>query len=162
MIRTPPLDPTQRPLRRRAFAFVSAWLVASAWGCIVQTQFNLAVLTRMSVDVPLPLRLLTSAQDLATFGGIYAGIVLAAWLPAFAVAAWLARRRPALRLPLFAAAAGVGLAVAIRTVDFFAPMPVFIDATRTVAGLLAMVSGSALAGALFARWTSANARTPSL
>lgn len=138
--------------RHLALAFAAAWLLASVWGSLVQTQFNLAALTSLAVEVPMALRLLTSLQDLASFGGIYAGIVLAAWLPAFAVAAWLARRWPGGRVALFAAAAGAGLAVAIRVVDAVAPMPVFIDATRSTGGLLTMALGSALAGALFAHW----------
>lgn len=85
MNRTRPPDPTWR---RRALAFAVAWLLATAWGSLAQTQFNLAALTALDVQVPLPLRLLTSLQDLAGFGGVYAGIVLAAWLPAFAAAAW--------------------------------------------------------------------------
>ena len=137
-----------------ALAFAAAWLLASAWGSVVQTQFNLAALTGLAVEVPLALRLLTSLQDLVSFGGVYAGIVLAAWLPAFAVAAWLARRWPGGGVALFAAAAGVGVIVAIRIVDAVAPMPVFIDATRSTAGLLTMALGSALAGALFARWSA--------
>ena len=145
--------PRPHALSWRELAFAAAWLLASAWGSVVQTQFNLAALTALAVEVPLPLRLLTSLQDLGSFGGIYAGIVLAAWLPAFAVATWLARRWPGRRVALFAAAAGVGLVVAIRAVDAFAPMPVFIDATRGMAGLLTIALGSVLAGALFGRWS---------
>ena len=151
MNRPRPQGPSRRDL---TLAFAATWLLASAWGSVVQTQFNLAALTAFAVEVPLGLRLLTSLQDLVSFGGVYAGIVLASWLPAFAVAAWLARRWPGWRVALFAAAAGVGVIVAIRAVDAVAPMPVFIDATRSMAGLLTMALGSALAGALFARWSA--------
>ncbi|MBC7942017.1 MAG: hypothetical protein H7Z19_20050, partial [Chitinophagaceae bacterium] len=88
MNRTPRLAKPTHPRRRLALAFALAWLLATAWGSLAQTQFNLAALTAFDVEVPLPLRLLTSLQDLAGFGGVYAGIVLAAWLPAFAGAAW--------------------------------------------------------------------------
>lgn len=149
-----PHNPSWRHL---ALAFAASWLLASVWGSLAQTQFNLAALTALAVEVPMALRLLTSLQDLASFGGIYAGIVLAGWLPAFAAAAWLARRWPRGRVALFAAAAGVGLVVAIRVVDAVAPMPVFIYATRSTAGLLTLALGSALAGALFARWSGRRA-----
>lgn len=130
-------------------AFAGAALFAIAWGSLVQTQFNLNALAALGVDIPPGLRLQTSAQDLLGFGPVYAAIVLAAWLPSFALAAWLARRRPAWRTALFALAAGVALPLAIRAIDAAAPMPVLIDATRGVAGLSAMVAGSVLGGALF-------------
>ena len=139
--------------RRRFVAFGAAWLLAAVWGSVVQTQFNLAALTALGVEIAPALRLHTTLQDVLGFGPAYAGIVLAAWLPAFAAAAWLARRWPAWRIVLYALAAGVGLVVAIRSVDAAAPMPVLIDATRGLAGLLAMTLGSALAGVGFAHAT---------
>ena len=57
------------------------------------------------------------------------------------------------RTLLYALAAGLGLVVAIRITDAVAPMPVLIDATRGLVGLLAMAAGSALGGGLFAHWT---------
>ena len=69
------------------------------------------------------------------------------------VAAFLARRWPAWRSPLFAAAAGLGMMAAVRAVDAVAPMPAFIDATRGLPGLLAMAVGAVLAGWLYARLT---------
>jgi hypothetical protein len=53
-----------------------------------------------------------------------------------------------------AVAAGVGMVAAVRAVDAVAPMPVFIDATRGLPGLLAMASGAVLAGLLYARFTA--------
>lgn len=145
-----PEDPSfPRPWRTRLLAFAGAALFAIAWGSLVQTQFNLNALAALGVEMPLALRLRTSLQDLLGFGPVYAGIVLAAWLPAFAVAAWLAHRRPGWRAALFALAAGVALPLAIRAIDAVAPMPVLIDATRGLGGLSAMVAGSVLGGALF-------------
>ncbi len=138
---------------RRLALFGVAVLVAAAWGSVVQTQFNLQALVALEVDVPMQVRTTTTLQDLAGFGPVYAGIVLAAWLPAFLVAALLLRRWPQCRVPLYALAAGLGVITAIRTIDAFAPMPVLIDATRGTSGLLAMAAGSLLAGAAFAWWT---------
>ena len=142
--------------RHRLAAFAVAWLFAAAWGSLVQTQFNLQALIGLGVEIPATLRLQTTAQDLLGFGPLYAAIVLAAWLPAFAVMAWLGARLPSARTPLYAVAAAAGLVVVIRSIDAVAPMPVFIDATRSSAGLLAMVAGAALAGAGFARATRAS------
>lgn len=138
---------------RRVFAFVAALLIAAVWGSMVQTQFNLQALAALDVDIPLRVRGLTTLQDLVGFGPVYAGIVLAAWLPAFLVAALLVRAWPHARVPLYALAAGVGLIAAVRAVDAVAPMPVLIDATRGIGGLLLMALGSLLAGAAFAWWT---------
>ena len=131
---------------------IAAWLLATVWGSVVQTQWNLQALVALDVPVPLPLRVATTLQDLAGFAPLYGGLVAAGWLPALALAAWLARHRPAWRLPLFSAAATLGLVAAVRAVDAVAPMPVFIDATRSTAGLLMMAAGAALGGALLARW----------
>lgn len=143
----------KRNTARHLVAFLAAWLLATAWGSGVQTQFNLNAIAALGIAIAPTLRLQTTLQDLLGFGPVYAGIVLLAWLPAFAAAAWLARKRPAWRLALFGLAAGVGLVVAIRSVDAVAPMPVLIDATRGLAGLLAMTLGNVIAAVGFAHWT---------
>lgn len=131
---------------------IAAWLLATVWGSVVQTQWNLQALVALEVPVPLALRATTTLQDLAGFAPLYGALVAAGWLPAFALAAGMARRLPSWRLPLFIAAATVGLVVAVRAVDAVAPMPVFIDATRSTTGLLAMAAGAALGGWLLAAW----------
>lgn len=129
---------------------VLAWLLASVWGSVVQTQWNLQALVGLGLEVPAGLRLQTTVQDLMAFGPIYAGIVAAGWLPALAVGHGLAWRWPAWRTLLLTAAAGAGLIAAVRSVDAVAPMPAFIDATRGWPGLLLMAAGAALAGWLYA------------
>lgn len=135
-------------------ALALAWLLAAAWGSVVQTQWNLQALVALGVDVPAALRARTTWQDLAGFAPVYAGIVAAGWLPALAAAAWLARRWPAWRPVLLGAAAGAGLVAAVRAVDAVAPMPAFIDATRHLPGLLSMAAGAVLGGALYAGLTA--------
>lgn len=130
-----------------------AWVLASAWGSVVQTQWNLRALVEVGVDIPAREWARVTWQDLWGFAPLYGGILAVGWLFALPVAAWLARRWPAGRTALLAAAAGVGMAVAVRTVDAVAPMPVFIDATRHLPGLLAMAVGAVIAGGLYARFT---------
>jgi hypothetical protein len=132
-------------------ALAAAWVLAAAWGSVVQTQFNLHAMAALGVPVSPGLRALTTLQDLAGFGPVYAGILAAGWLPALGLAAWLARRWPAGRTVLFSTAAGMGMVAAVRAVDALAPMPVFIDATRGWAGLLSMAAGAALGGWVCAR-----------
>ena len=143
-----------RPASLASLAPLAAgWLLAAAWGSVVQTQFNLQALVALGVDVPPGLRALTTLQDLASFAPVYAGILAAGWLPALGLAAWLARHQPAWRTALLTSAAGLGMIAAVRAVDVVAPMPVFIDATRGWPGLLTMAAGAALGGLLYARGT---------
>lgn len=144
-----------RPLWRALFrprpllAFAAALLLATAWGSLVQTQYNLAALQGLGQSINAATRWQTSLQDLLGFGPVYAAIVLAAWLPAFAAAFWLGRRKGAYRGCLLPLATSVSLIAAIRLIDAFAPMPVLIYATRTLDGLLAMAVGGLLGGLLF-------------
>jgi hypothetical protein len=131
-----------------------AWLLAAAWGSVVQTQWNLQALVGLGVEIPATERLSTTGQDLIGFAPVYGGILAVGWLLALPVASLLARRWPAWRSALLAAAAGVGMVAAVRAVDAVAPMPVFIDATRHLPGLLAMAAGAVLAGLLYARLTA--------
>jgi len=154
-----PSETRQSPAPRRwpqqLWALAAGLLLAATWGSVVQTQFNLQALTALGVQVPLALRAQTTLQDLASFAPVYGGILLAGWLPALALAGWLARRLPAWRMTLFTSAAALGMVAAVRAVDAAAPMPAFIDATRGGFGLLAMAVGAAAGGWLFARWTRA-------
>ncbi|MCX2863330.1 hypothetical protein OOZ63_15975 [Paucibacter sp. PLA-PC-4] len=130
-----------------------AWLLAAVWGSVVQTQWNLQALVVLGVDIPATERARATWQDLIGFAPVYAGILAAGWLPALPVAALLARRCPTWRSPLLAIAAGLGMVAAVRAVDAVAPMPVFIDATRHLPGLLAMATGALIAGLLYAKLT---------
>lgn len=144
--------PTAPRWPQRLAAFVGALLIAAAWGSVVQTQFNLQQLLPF-VDIPARVRALTTLQDLAGFGSLYALMLLVAWLPAFLVAMLMARLWPAARTALYALAAGIAVIAAVRITDAAVPPPVLIDATRSLTGLLAMAAGCAVGGALFARWT---------
>ena len=145
--------PPRRHWTKHLAPLLLAWALAAAWGSVVQTQFNLQALVGLGVDIPAGLRAETTWRDLIGFGPVYAGILAAGWLPALAAAAFLTRRWPAWRTPLMAAALGVGTIAAVRAVDAAAPMPMFIDATRSVPGLLAMAAGAVVAGFVYARLT---------
>lgn len=149
-------ETTARPRRRwtaHLLPLLLALALAAAWGSVVQTQWNLQALVGLGLDIPFADRLRTTGQDLMGFAPAYAGILAAGWLPALAVAALMARWWPAGRAALLALAAGVGMVAAVRTIDALAPMPVLIDATRHLPGLLAMALGAALGGLLYARLT---------
>jgi hypothetical protein len=144
--------PSSRWTRRWALLLL-AWALAAAWGSVVQTQWNVAALVGAGVDIPTAVRARMTWQDLMGFAPVYGGILAVGWLLALPVASRLARAWPAGRSVLLAAAAGAGMLAAVRAVDAVAPMPVFIDATRHLPGLLAMAAGAVLAGLLYARLT---------
>ncbi len=146
-------NPPRRHWTYHLAPLLLAWLLASAWGSAVQTQFNLQALVGLGVEVPAALRAETTWRDLIGFGPVYAGILAAGWMPALAAAAFLARRWPDWRSPLLTAATGLGMIAAVRAVDAVAPMPLFIDATRSLTGLLLMAAGAVLAGWVYARLT---------
>ena len=146
-------SPTPR-WTRHLVPLLLAWLLATVWGSVVQTQWNLQALVEVGVAIPLVERARATWQDLIGFAPVYAGILAAGWLPALAVAALLARRWPTWRSPLLAAAAGAGMVAAVRAVDVVAPMPVFIDATRHLPGLLVMAAGAVMAGLIYAQLTT--------
>lgn len=135
---------------RRAGLLLGAWVLAAAWGSVVQTCWNLRALVDVGVNIPAADWLRVLGQDLLGFAPVYGGILATGWLIALPVASGLARWWPAGRSALLAAAAGVGMVAAVRAVDAVAPMPVFIDATRGLPGLLAMAAGAVLAGWLYA------------
>jgi hypothetical protein len=128
-----------------------AWVLAAAWGSVVQTLWNMQALEDVGMNIPPGDWLRVIGQDLLGFAPVYGGILAVGWLVALPVASGLTRWWPAGRSALLAAAAGAGMVVAVRAVDAVAPMPVFIDATRGLPGLLAMAAGAVLAGWLYAQ-----------
>lgn len=139
---------------RRAGVLLLAWVLAAAWGSVVQTYWNLQALVHVGVSIPASDWWRVIGQDLIGFAPVYGGILATGWLVALPVASLIARWWPAGRSLLLAAAAGVGMVAAVRAVDAMAPMPAFIDATRGLPGLLAMAVGAVLAGWLYARLTA--------
>ncbi len=128
-----------------------AWVLAAVWGSVVQTRWNLQALVEVGVSIPAGTWWRVVGQDLLGFAPVYGGILAVGWLIALPVASGLARWWPAGRSALLASAAGIGMVSAVRAVDAAAPMPVFIDATRDLPGLLTMAAGAVLAGWLYAR-----------
>lgn len=144
---------------RRAGVLLGALVLAAMWGSVVQTLWNLQALVNVGVDIPFATWLRVIGQDLLGFAPLYGGIVAVGWLFALPVAHGLAFRWPAGRTALLASAAGVGMVAAIRSVDAVAPMPVFIDATRHLTGLLAMAAGAVMGGWIYARYTATQGTT---
>jgi hypothetical protein len=141
------------PFLTLVVVFLAAVLVATAWGAIVQTQFNLAALGNLGVDITSGLRFETTMRDL--FGGFtptYGGyIVLPSLLVAFLACAWLVRYLPGSPLLWFALAGYVAIPIGNAVVNFISPLALLVGATRDIRCTLLMALGGAAAGLLFGR-----------
>ncbi|WP_456269142.1 PQQ-dependent sugar dehydrogenase [Kushneria sp. AK178] len=132
--------------------FLIALLVGTLLGSIVQTQMNLAALQQMGVDISVMQRLTTTLGDLIRFAPVYAALFSVGFVISQALALlishhfWSGQHRPV----LCALAAMVALWLTFQLVNLFAPMPTLIAATRTTAGMIAMLISAGIAGVVLA------------
>lgn len=130
-----------------------AWLVAAACaailGSIIQTQFTLGALAALGAPVGIAARLQTTLQDLAGFAPVFGLVAAAGFIPAFLVAALLARWWPRQRTLLFALAGAAAVGVAILVMNAALPITP-IGATRSAWGLAALTAAGLPGGLLFA------------
>jgi len=132
-------------------AFLAAVVVAVVWGSVVQTQYNLAALTGIGVDIGPGINLQATMIDIfsgfsLTYGGY---IVLPALLVAFFIA-WLVVRRTGAPLLWFALAGGLAILVGIPLVNWLSPLALLIGASRDFSSVILMAVGGAIGGILFA------------
>ena len=130
--------------------FLVAVLACTVLGTVVQTQFNLAELQRLGVDIPVDVRLKTIAADLLGFSPNFGPIVLVGFAIAFAAAGALCRRTPAWCGGWFvvAGAAAIFTAMALMSMIFeITP----VAAVRGPVGLTALCACGAVGGHLFRR-----------
>lgn len=134
------------------FAFLAAVLLATVWGAIVQTQYNLAALAGIGADLPAGLRLRSTLGDIFSgFTPTYAGyIVVPSLLVAFGVAWFLADRAPGPPVLWFALAGALAILLGIPLVNYLSPVALLIGASRDWTCTVLMALGGAAAGLLFA------------
>jgi hypothetical protein len=140
-------------LRRRAAAFVLALAACALVGSIAQTQFNLADLMTLGVEIPLGVRVQTTGLDLYRFAPLYAIVIAVGLLPAFVVAGLLARGQPRRRLAWYPLAGAVAVWAALASANRLAGIAVLVFATRHPLGLACLIAGGALAGWIYVRRT---------
>lgn len=140
-------------LGRGAFALLAllvAALVTTALAALAQTQFNLASLQQLGVEVPFGVRLRASGADLLGFSPTFGPIAAIGFLIAFPAAAGLSHWLPGARRWLYALAGGLAILTAMLLMkQIFMLTPV--AAARGAAGLAALCVSGALGGLLFAR-----------
>ena len=134
-------------------AFMSALVVGTVLGTLVQTQINLLALVGLGVNIPPGVWAQTCLEDLFKFGPFYALVFGCSFLVSQLAAMGLTRSvLQRWRALVCAIAAGLGLWATFRLIDALTPPPTLIAATRGLEGTLAMALTAALAGWLFARW----------
>lgn len=134
-------------------AFFPAVFLAGILGSVIQTQFNLLAIEQIGPAIDFATRLETTLYDLRHFGPVYTAIIFVVFLLALPVAHLVVRVQKRQFYAWCAVATAIGLWLAFRIIDHFAPMPTLIAATRTTAGTLLLVFSSFIGG-LFYAWLS--------
>lgn len=138
--------------------FGLAVLVATLFGSIVQTQFNLAALQQLGASISPAVRLQTTAHDLLGFSPTLAALVIAAFIVALPLTAWAAPAGGVLRWLAFVLAGALAVWLALFAANAVAPMPTLIGANRSLSGTLALMLCGSLGGLVFARFSGAARR----
>ena len=137
--------------------FILAVLVASVLSCVAATQFVLAELGALGVDVPLSVRMATTIHDIMGMGRVMVVGYFPAFLIAFLTAAICTRLLPGSRQIWFASAGLVSILAAIAIVDSsLGMMP--IAGARSTPGFIAQGLAGAAGGWLYAFLTTKSAR----
>lgn len=131
-------------------AYLLAVVATTVLGSILATQFVLAELATMQVDVPLTVRLETTVHDIIGMSPTYAPIVAGALLVAFLVAALLTYFVPLPRRRWYLVGGFIGMIAAlllVKTVLGATP----ISGAKDIPGLLAQGIAGLFGGWLFAK-----------
>lgn len=138
-------------VQRLILGFLAAVVLTVVWGSVVQTQYNLAALTGIGVDIGPGTNLRATFTDIFSgFSLTYAGyMVVPALLVAFFVASLVVRRTGA-PLLWFGLAGGLAILAAIPLVNWLSPLALLIGASRDFSSVVLMAAGGAFGGLLFA------------
>lgn len=136
-------------LLRRFLALLLAVVATAASGSIMQTQFNIAALTRIQVEINLQQRLAMTAGDLLHFAPVFSVLLVLAFLPAFLVTGMLIRRLSSRPSWLYALAGGIAVLTAFLLMNALLPMTP-VQMTTQVSGLVALTFTGILGGWVFA------------
>ncbi|WP_293334368.1 hypothetical protein [Parvibaculum sp.] len=139
-------------IARMGAGFVLAVIVTTVLGSIAHTQFVLAGLIGLGIEITVSDRLSTTLQDIAGMGPMFGMIVAIAFLIAMPAATLVYRFAGMLRYLVYGVAGAVALGVAL------AAMGIVFDITpiagaRTMTGFIAQMIAGALGGLTFARVT---------
>jgi hypothetical protein len=138
----------------KAIRLVLGWgiavVVTVLIGSLVQTQFNLAAISGLGVEIGLADRISTTWHDLQSFTPLYAVVVALAFAVAWPLAGWLKHWLPGHRTLLFTLAGFSAVWVTIAVMNRTLPITA-IGATRELVGTLALAAAGAFAGWVYSR-----------
>ena len=137
---------------KRLGCFILAVIAAAVLSCIASTQFVLAELGALGVDVPVSVRFTTTIHDVLGMGRVMVIIYLPTFLIAFVTAALCTWLLPGSRQLWFAFAGLASILAAIAVADsLMGMMP--IAGARSTTGFMAQGLAGAAGGWLYA-WLS--------
>lgn len=136
---------------RLMLAFLMAVVVTSALAAAASTQFVLAELMRLGIEIDIGDRLRMTGQDVIGMGQTFVPVVAAGFLVAFAVAALVIRYLLPGWAVLGYTLAGFTaiLAIILIMISVFGLVP--IAGARSIGGMLAQCLAGAAGGYVFAR-----------
>ncbi|WP_421861259.1 hypothetical protein [Parvibaculum sp.] len=139
-------------IARVVLGFVLAVIVATVLGSIAHTQFVLAGLSGLGIEIPVSDRLSTTLQDIAGMGPMFGLIIAIAFLIAIPAAVFVYRLAATQRYLVFGVAGAVALGVALVAMGIvFDITP--IAGARNMMGFIAQMIAGAVGGLTFARVT---------
>lgn len=147
---------------RILIAFVAAVVAATVVACVIGTQFVLAALSGIGVDIPLADRIATTWHDLIYFGFVpspsfgfsYAVVIAIGLFIAFLVSAALAYFMPRFRTTIYAVAGGAAILTFLGSSYFVFGASMFAFA-QTPMGLITQAAAGAVGGWVFATYSTA-------
>jgi hypothetical protein len=131
-------------------AFLAAIVTADVLACIGSTQFVLAGLTNMGMDVSIAVRFSATIHDVVGMAPPYAVVIAVAFLLAFAFSALLLRWIPGSRVLWYSASGTVAIIAALLIVEFQLG-GMLVGGARTPMGLAVQGLAGGLGGWVFAR-----------
>lgn len=130
-----------------------AVVAAVSLGSLIQTQFNMASLMQLGVEIGWGDRVAATWHDLINFTPAYALLVSIAFAIAWPVAALLGRWLPEQRSLRFTLAGFAAIWMMIAVMNLALPVTA-IAATRSLTGVFALSLAGAIAGWIYTRTVS--------
>lgn len=138
---------------RAILAFLAALVAGALLGTAAATQFVLAGLTAVGVDIPFDVRMTATGRDLVGMGPTFALVLVPGFLTGFVAAGLVSRLLPGLRLAIYIGAGAVAAVTTILVMTAVLGLPPIAGA-RTLGGLAVQALAGAVAGLVFGRATA--------
>ena len=135
---------------RVALAFILAVIVATVLGAVAHTQFVLARLSGLGVDISLGERLSMTLHDIVVMAPLFGAIVGAGFIVAMSAAALVFKLAGTQRTLIYVVAGAVSLGVTLMVMNAVFEITAIAGARSTL-GFLAQMAAGAVGGLTFAK-----------